>query len=196
MSRAIEIPVGTRFGWLVTTSEPYRIAETDRRHVDCRCERCGAVCAPTVKVLRNGSAISCGCWRAERKTTHGMHRRPEYRVWADMLSRCRNPHDDQYRNYGGRPGGAIRVCRRWESFENFMSDMGQRPPGRTVGGMPLYTLDRIDNEGGYEPGNCRWATWHEQKKNQRRRMALSPEEITLIETLRREALSVEAGIPQ
>lgn len=83
-------------------------------------------------------------------------RSPEYRSWAHMKGRCENPESDRYAYYGGR---GIRVCERWQSFENFLVDMGPRPAG--------HTLDREDNDGDYEPGNCRWATQSEQGKNRR-----------------------------
>lgn len=82
----------------------------------------------------------------------------EYRTWANMLLRCRNPGASNYAYYGGR---GIRVCERWLTFENFFADVGPRPSAK-------HTLDRINSEGHYEPGNVRWATMKEQGRNTRR----------------------------
>lgn len=88
---------------------------------------------------------------------HGQSRTPEFRAWWDMRQRCLNPNVASYANYGGR---GIRVCDRWNDFSAFRADMGCRP-------SPAHSLDRIDNDGNYEPGNCRWATRSEQQRNKR-----------------------------
>lgn len=83
---------------------------------------------------------------------------PEYRVWVMMRDRCKNPKSPKWPRYGGR---GIRVCERWEVFGNFIADMGRRPG-------PDFSIDRRDNDGNYEPSNCRWATRSQQARNQKR----------------------------
>jgi hypothetical protein len=98
---------------------------------------------------------SCGCENPSRRT-HGLSRTPEYTAWLMMQRRCSDASYESYYNYGGR---GISVCERWtSSFENFLEDMGLRPG-------PNYSLDRKDNNGNYEPSNCRWATELEQAHN-------------------------------
>ncbi len=94
-------------------------------------------------------------------TIHGS-RSPEYRTWSGMLQRCKNKKYTKYHLYGGR---GITVCERWHKFDNFLVDMGPRPEG--------LTLDRIDNNGNYEPGNCRWATKKQQARNMRPNIVLT-----------------------
>ena len=112
--------------------------------------------------------------------THGHSATTEYRIWSQMRGRCANPRGARWSSYGGR---GITVCARWhESFENFLADMGPRPAGTT--------LDRKDNDGNYEPGNCRWATRIEQQNNMRsnRIVVVSGERMTLAEACRRAGL--------
>lgn len=143
-----------------------RCAGTNKRgHLlwECICN-CGEHTTVLGASLRNGQTKSCGCLSKEGFTnlTHGHtiggHFTPEYQSWKGMRERCTNPKSSGYPNYGGR---GIKICKRWaHSFENFFKDMGPRPKGKT--------LDRKNNDKGYKPSNCRWATRSEQNKNQRR----------------------------
>lgn len=162
--------VGQRFGRLVVA----RLSHRDNSHRDiwlCRCD-CGTEI--TVRGNNLGRATrSCGCLRREavtlknittpRNVRHGHsrvgRRSSIYQRWLAMIARCRNPRDKGFKNYGGR---GITVCDRWLIFENFLTDMGDPPPGRSI--------DRQNNDRGYEPSNCRWATRAEQNNNQRPRV--------------------------
>lgn len=109
---------------------------------------------------------------------HTEHRRV-YWVWADMMSRCRNQNHRAYANYGGR---GISVCMRWEEFKNFLADMGSRPAG--------LLLDRRNNNGNYEPGNCGWVTRTEQNSNRRNCIFVveAGESVTIKEACRRRGI--------
>lgn len=158
--------IGQRFGSLVVTGEAERASNSSTR-LRCICD-CGGVAVVRVARLTSGETKRCrGC--AQR--THGRDGSRVHESWKAMVQRCENPNNPGYPKYGGI---GIRVCERWLSFENFLADMGERPEGTS--------LDRIDNNLGYEPSNCRWATPSEQSRN--RRYALTLGEIAQIRQLR------------
>lgn len=151
------VHVGDRFGLLVVVEEAGR-ARNRERMFRCRCD-CGSETVVMSSNLRRGNQKSCGCQRTPPK--HGALGTPTYESWRGMIGRCRYPSNASWKNYGAR---GIKVCERWQGdggFQNFLADMGERPGGTT--------LDRVDNEGDYEPGNCRWASWTEQHANKRKR---------------------------
>jgi hypothetical protein len=130
----------------------------------CKCD-CGEDIVVITSKLNTGHTRSCGCLKSEAwlmcvnkiNITHGKHGTPEYNAWKNMKKRCLNPSHKSYPNYGGR---GIKVCNRWLEFKNFYKDMGERTSS-------IHSLDRINNDGDYEPLNCRWGTRQEQNNNKR-----------------------------
>lgn len=143
---------GKTFGlWTVIASAPSRNRETWWL---VRCA-CGTEAECRGARLTSGRSNSCGC--SVRTDDSTGSKRPEYRAWSSMLARCRNPRNNRYYAYGAR---GIKVCDRWLSFENFLTDMGPRP-------SPQHTIDRIDNDVDYTPENCRWLPADQQSANRR-----------------------------
>ena len=143
-----------RFGHLLVIGEGDLDTRFDTSW-ECVCD-CGVTKSVNTQALRRGRTLSCGCHRQRLATRHGMSESRIYKAWHQMNRRCSNPKDAGWSWYGGR---GIIVCERWKKFENFYADMGDPSSGET--------LDRIDNDGNYEPGNCRWATLYEQSRNKR-----------------------------
>lgn len=162
----VNIHLGEKFGRLVVIGFSHK-SKGNQIIVNCRCE-CGTVKAILISSLVGKKTKSCGCLRLDKMaalfTTHGEAKRglcsTEYNSWAAMIQRCLNKNRKKYPNYGGR---GIKVCDRWRlSFIDFLADMGRKP-------SPKHSLDRINNDGNYEPGNCKWSTNKEQSNNRRNR---------------------------
>ena len=155
--------IGLRFGrWVVIGfhAKPSRIKPTHNSLWLCQCD-CGNQSVVDSTNLKLGKSKSCGCLKLERQTKHGHASKRRgvtatFRSWTNMWQRCTNQKNPGYDNWGGR---GISICDRWQSFENFLTDMGP---------MPLrHTIERINNDGNYEPSNCCWLPKSEQWKNKR-----------------------------
>lgn len=143
---------GQRFGRLLVLAKAHK-GERGEIYWLCKCD-CGNTKAVRAYTLRDGRTVSCGCYHKERITVHGMTKTRTWKTWDTMLQRCENPKAADYERYGGR---GIKIAAEWHEFMRFLSDMGERPNGTT--------LDRIDVNGNYQPGNCKWSTPSQQQRN-------------------------------
>jgi hypothetical protein len=166
---------GSRHGRWTVLSFSHK-SSSRNSYFNCRCD-CGAERAVKDSRLKDGVSQSCGCLMRERvaaaHTRHGHYLEGQpsltYRSWCSMKSRCSNPLDPSYPLYGGR---GIAVCSRWQVFEHFLADMGERP-------SVSHSIERTDTNGGYEPDNCIWATSDVQSKNKRVTPRLTKDGVTL-----------------
>lgn len=156
---------GKVFGRLTVTGMSHRNEETGHYFFNCKCE-CGNETVVVGHCLKRGGSLSCGCWSSDCRKKHGdatrqngrPHRSKEYSTWQKIKSRCLNPDDPCYPNYGGR---GITIEAEWiNDFPAFLAHIGRAP-------TPRHTVDRIDNERGYIKGNLRWASYQEQARNRR-----------------------------
>lgn len=149
--------INKQFGLLTVLSEHIERTNDGKVKWVCICS-CGNKLITSGGNLRTGDTKSCGCMPNKGTTTHGLSKTVEYHIWKGLKQRCYNPKAQHYEDYGGR---GITVCHNWlNSFDIFLSDMGDMPTKK-------HSIDRIDNDGNYEPGNCKWSTKKEQGCNKR-----------------------------
>jgi len=154
--------IGQKFNRLLIESEAKRSKWNDRRF-NCICD-CGNTTVVSYGHLKRGTTQSCGCLQKEKaksiNTKHGLavrkQKHPLYSIWTAMRARCNNKNHKDYPQYGGR---GITVCKEWDSFQQFIEDMGERPKN--------YSIDRINNEKGYSRDNCKWSSSKDQQNNKR-----------------------------
>lgn len=153
---ASSLVAGSKYGYL-TAVRSLEGSDLGRNVWVLRCD-CGQEAIAQANPVLRGDITSCKCKRNARFFRHGMYKSPEYRAWSSMISRCKNPGNASFADYGGR---GIAVCDEWAGdFTKFFEDMGPRP-------SPKHQIDRIDNDGSYEVNNCRWATPSENSRNRR-----------------------------
>lgn len=158
MSTALNLK-GQRFGRLVAIAKEENKKGDGVARWKCACD-CGNVAIVRAQTLRRGDTRSCGCLRTKvlrERSIHGQSKTREYEAWQNMMKRCYDKKNKSFKHYGGRD---IRVCKRWHRFENFLKDMGRK-------NKPNFTLERINNNKGYSPKNCVWASRSKQNRNKR-----------------------------
>jgi len=190
-SRSIPVPSnGDRFGRLIVLGMDLdRSVWKDRDYFVCACD-CGAKNSVRLDSLRSGAISSCGCWHDESSRQHNIKHghlaiggpRAEHKAWVGMIDRCHNPKHQSFRHYGAR---GISVCQEWrDSFESFLSHVGRRP-------SDVLSIDRINVNGNYEPGNVRWADIKTQARNTRnnRIVHANGETLTMAEWVERSGIT-------
>lgn len=185
-SKLPPMAAGQRYGRLTAVAF-VRMGKNSQAIWTFMCD-CGNEHVAMASSVRRSDTKSCGCLKIEcciatgkATSTHRMYGSIEYNSWKSLIQRCTNADDPRYPGYGGR---GITVCERWRLFENFYFDMGKKP-------SPQHSIDRIDNDKGYGPENCRWATRSEQGRNKRgnRFVVVDGVSITLAEAAEKSGLN-------